>query len=403
MFKAFAILSLAVAGSVTAQKSSPLSIPLHKKGAALSSNGVANLSALVKERARVLGKYRGGTAARQARPRSNSRVFGKRQNEPLTPDSDNTAFFGEISIGTPAQTFSVLFDTGSSDLWVAGSNCDASCDNLKRYDPAASSTGADTGRTATIQYGDGSSASGAVYTETVSMGGITVSQQTLISVTQLKGGSTANTINGLIGLGFKTISATDSDSFVETAISQGHISSPVFSLGLKAPSPELYLGGTNPEKYSGDFTCTPVTQQGYWLVDGAAHPQPDSSQGQYSGAMIIDSGTTLLLGDSQNVQTFYAQIPGAKSCDACGTGFYTVPCNAVPTPGFTFQGTTFTIPTEDFNLGQSSPGSADCVGALAASNEAIGTTGWIVGLPLLKNVYAQFDLGNLQVCFARPV
>ncbi|CAL9198216.1 unnamed protein product [Musa hybrid cultivar] len=217
----------------------------------------------------------------------------------------NAQYFGEIGIGSPAQKFTVIFDTGSSNLWVPSSKCyfSVACFLHSRYKSTRSSTYQKNGKSAAIHYGSGS-ISGFFSQDHVTTGDLVVKYQDFIEATREPSVTfVVAKFDGILGLGFKEISVGNAVPVWYNMIKQGLVKEPVFSFWFnrnadEGEGGEIVFGGVDPNHYKGEHIYVPVTQKGYWQFDmGDVHIDGQSTGFCAGGcAAIADSGTSLIAG-----------------------------------------------------------------------------------------------------------
>ncbi|KAI4298720.1 hypothetical protein L6164_032245 [Bauhinia variegata] len=214
-------------------------------------------------------------------------------------------YYGEIAIGTPPQKFTVIFDTGSSNLWVPSTKCyfSVSCYFHAKYKSSHSNSYKKNGTAAAIQYGTGA-ISGFFSYDSVKVGDIVVKDQEFIEATREPGVTfLVAKFDGLLGLGFQEIAVGNAVPVWYNMINQDLIKEPVFSFWLnrnpeEEEGGEIVFGGLDPAHYKGQHTYVPVTRKGYWQFDMGDVLIGGKPTGYCSGgcSAIADSGTSLLAG-----------------------------------------------------------------------------------------------------------
>ncbi|WOG82734.1 hypothetical protein DCAR_0101902 [Daucus carota subsp. sativus] len=229
-------------------------------------------------------------------------------------------YYGEIGIGSPLQKFTVIFDTGSSNLWVPSSKCyfSIACWLHPKYKSKKSSTYTENGKKVTINYGSGS-VSGFLSQDNVEVGDLLIKDQVFIETT--KEGSLSFVVakfDGILGLGFQEISVGNVVPPWYNMVDQGLVKEEVFSFWLNRDADaeeggELVFGGVDPKHFKGEHTYVPITDKGYWQFDMGDFLIGNMSTGYCDGgcSAIVDSGTSLLAGPT-NVVTQINHAIGAE-------------------------------------------------------------------------------------------
>ncbi|XP_004494509.1 aspartic proteinase [Cicer arietinum] len=263
---------------------------------------------------------------------AHNHYIGKSSDEAIVPLKNylDAQYYGEIAIGTPPQTFTVIFDTGSSNLWVPSSKCyfSLACYTHSWYKSKKSQTYAKNGTSCKISYGSGS-ISGFFSQDNVKVGNAVVKYQDFIEATREGSLSfLAGKFDGILGLGFQEISVARALPVWYNMVEQNLISEKVFSFWLNGDpnakkGGELVFGGVDPKHFKGKHTYVPVTEKGYWQIEMGDFFIGGQSTGVCEGgcAAIVDSGTSLLAGPT----TVVAEINHAIGAE----GVLSVECKEV--------------------------------------------------------------------------
>lgn len=343
---------------------------------------------------------------------------GQSGTVPAEDEQNDSEYLCKVDIGTPAQTLTLDFDTGSADLWVWSTKLSKSIQAQGKksghtlFDPSKSSTWKlSSGSTWKISYGDSSSASGIVGTDNVVLGGLTIKNQAVEIAEKISAQFESGPGDGLLGLAWgsiNTVSPEPVQTPVENMIAQDDIpkSMELFTAclsGYKDTNEESFytfgfidqdtLTAAGVSSDSG-IAYTPVdNSQGFWQISSTSATVNGTTVNRSSNTSIMDTGTTLCLVDDTFLKQIYATIPGAVY-DNSQQG-WTFPSSTtvdnLPVVTVAIGDTQFTINKED--LAFADAGNGMVYGGI----QSRGTMTFdIYGDVVLKGIYAIFDQGNTR-------
>ncbi|KAL3453579.1 aspartic peptidase domain-containing protein [Aspergillus insuetus] len=325
------------------------------------------------------------------------------RHDVLVDNFMNAQYFSEIELGTPPQSFKVVLDTGSSNLWVPSSECGSiACYLHQKFDSSASSTYKKNGSDFAIQYGSGS-LSGFVSQDTLKIGDLKVEGQDFAEATSEPGLAFAfGRFDGILGLGFDTISVNKIVPPFYKMIEQGLLDDPVFAFYLgdankEGDSSEATFGGIDKDHYTGELINIPLRRKAYWEVDLDAIALGDDVAELDNTGVILDTGTSLIALPSNLAEMINTEIGAKKGF----TGQYSVDCatrDSLPDITFTLTGHNFTIGPYDYTLEVQ----GSCISAFMGMDfpEPVGPLA-ILGDAFLRKWYSVYDLGNSAVGLAK--
>ncbi|KAJ7261355.1 aspartic peptidase domain-containing protein [Mycena haematopus] len=316
------------------------------------------------------------------------------------------------TIGT--QDFEFIWDTGSSDLWVVDTRCrEGDCVSVPQYSQERSNTLIPTEQPFKLSYLTGNVEGEIVY-DTVTLGDYQVQSQALAAVYETADLDLASTAtSGIAGFCFSAtaaIPATAGPTLLENVLSAFSPDQQFFAFLLPrdGSTGSLTLGSLDPT-LAPDPTLinySPVIRTGleydYWklplqhlTVDGEPFSISSSRVSDATTPIaVLDTGTTLILGPTEDVKAFYALLGAAARNDPVNG--YQIRCTRAVPVGLVLGDPPHEYPLHPADVAWAE-GAQDgwCTGGLQA-NDNVNAGDWLCGDTFLRNIFAVHNYSKTQ-------
>jgi hypothetical protein len=335
----------------------------------------------------------------------------------------NLMYVGPIDIGTPARAYQVVFDTGSSDLWVySAATTYPKQAYLHYYDATASTSSTVLSDQAwNIQYGKGWAA-GNLLQETVTLANRTVAQFLMaeaLTWSRSDFESSDMPMDGIFGLSFNLLNhigpgdATLMDVLQQTGVLQRRLFSfyltpnenPTGSLFILG-EPDLTLTSTGNITYLSVIPDSPS-----WTLTMQQVNIDSSNTGWCSDCRaLIDTGTSFVGMPSTHFYQWVNVVLQRRPDCYLDNDYQLIVCqdattHLLPILTFYMQGASFPLhPSDYYVYDASSNRGIVAIMSLPSSVSVVPSQTYIFGDTFLKTYYSVFDMDNRTIGFgdAKP-
>lgn len=320
-------------------------------------------------------------------------------------------YYGQVSVGSPPQKFLVVFDTGSGNLLLPSVECtDEACTSHKRFDSKISATSSQiayadkpdtvidqdgTRDIVTITFGTGEM-SGVYVKDNVCLGnGDICSQANFVAATEESDEPFSLVpFDGILGLSLPQMAEGPAFSVFDRMAKSGALEQDVFGVffGNEGEQSEVTFGAWREDRMATELFWSPVTAEGYWQVQMEDITLANTPQMICSGPrkcqVAVDTGTSLLAGPSDVVETLVESLQVSQDCSNLGK---------LPDLGFIVGKHILNLKAEDY-VSQTSDGCS--LGLMALDLPPPKGPLFIFGDPFLRKYYTVYDRSNMRVGFA---